>query len=392
MMKNTFVNTEAGAPITNMRDVQTAGSRGPTLLQDTNLFEHLQIHNRERIPERIVHPRGITVKGEFRCTDSTSDLTIADFLQNPGDTIPCAVRFSTVINSKDSPEWLRDPRGFALKLYTNQGNLDIVSINWPVFFIRDGIRFPDAIRALKPSPKTGRQEWWRIYDYFANYPESVHAFTYLLDDIGTPLGFKHYNGFSINTFKFINKEGKEMLFRWHFQNVMGEKGQLDQDACRQQFSSHSTEIMESIENGDYPKYNLMIQVLDPENTPPLNFDPLDSTREWPTPLFPYRKVGEFILNENIQSVFSENEQIAFSPHRMVPGIEASDDKLLQARLIAYVDTQRYRLGTNNQELPINAPKCPFAMDMHIDGAMHFKTDTRGEQDINYFPRLSLIHI
>jgi len=385
MLKNPpLVNAENGCPIDNMRDSWTAGSRGPTLIQDTALFENLQIQNRERIPERTVHARGMTAKGEFRCTDSASDLTIAEFLQRPGETCPIAVRFSTVINRADSPEWLRDPRGFAVKMYTKQGNYDIVANNWPVFFIRDAIRFPEAVRAMKPSPKTGRQEFWRFWDYFANFPESLHAFSYYFDDIGTPLGYRHYHGFSIDTFKFINKEGKETLFRWHFQNVMGEKGQLDQDACKQAFSAHTTELLESIEAGDYPKYNVMVQVLDPENLPPLSFDPLDITREWPTALFPFRKVGEFVLNENIQGIFAENEQIAFSPSRMVPGIGPSDDKSLQGRLIAYTDTQRYRLGVNNQQLPINAPKCPH-MDIHADGLMHFKLDTKGDQDINYFP-------
>jgi catalase len=364
------LTTNAGASVDNAKMSQTLGPRGPVLLQDFALIESLQVQNRERIPERVVHARGMTVKGEFTCTDDVSDLTIADFLQTPGKTTKLAARLSTVIHSKDSPEYLRDVRGFALKLYTQQGNYDMVGNVWPVFFVRDGIRFPEMVRALKPNPRTNNQEWWRIWDFFSNYPESTHAFTFLLDDIGIPKSYRHLNGFSINTYKMVNAQGRETFFRWRIESELGEVGQLDEEACKQNFSAHSRDLMDAIDRGEFPKYNFFIQTMT-EDQFPTTFDPLDATKDWPLDQFPKRKIGEMIFNENIDGFFAESESIAFAPSRMVPGIEPSDDKLLQSRLFAYADTQTYRLGINNQMLPINAPQCPFR-DSHVDGVMHFR--------------------
>lgn len=254
-------------------------------------------------------------------------------MQTNGAKTPLALRFSTVIHGVHSPEFLRDPRGFAIKLYTQQGNYDIVGNNWPIFFIRDGMRFPEMVRSFKPNPKTGNQEWWRILDFFSNFPEATHALTWLLDDIGIPLSYRYMHGWGIHTYKMINKDGNETLFRWYFQSLLGEKGQLDDDAVQQPFSFHTTDLIEAIQRGEFPRYNVFIQTMDPAK-PPTTFDPLDPTKEWPVSQYPYRKVGEIVLNENVESFFTENEQIAFAPSRMVPGVAPSNDKLLQARLFA----------------------------------------------------------
>jgi len=378
-----IMTTNAGAPIDDMKHSQTVGPRGPTLFQDLELIERLQVQNRERVVERVVHARGVTVKGEFVVTEDLSDLTIAHFLQERGRKTPIAVRFSVVIHGMHHPEFLRDIRGFSVKFYTQEGNYDIVANNWPVFFVRDGIRFPEMIRSLKPNPKTGLQEFWRIYDYMSNYPESITAMMFFFDDIGIPKSYRHINGFSINTFKFVNNQGKETFFRWRFESDLGEQGLTDQEAILQHFSGHTSDLLNSIARDEFPKYHVYVQTMT-EDQFPNNFDPLDATKEWPVKDFPKRKVGEFILNELPKSFFTDNELIAFAPGRLVPGIAPSNDKLLQARLFAYLDTQTYRLGINNQMLPINAPICPFR-DNHLDGMMHFRTDSASTREINYFP-------
>lgn len=385
MHSSRHLTTISGAPVDNMRTSETIGPRGPVLLQDSLLQDQLQIFTRENIPPRVVHARGMSCKGEFMVTQNLSDITTADFLQKDGQRTPIAVRFSTVIPSHSSPEFLRDPRGFAVKFYTNQGNYDVLALNWPIFFIKDGIRFPDAVHALKPNPITYNQEFWRIWDYFAHYPESMHAMTYYMDDLGIPRSYRHLNGWSINTFKMLNRQGQETLFRWHFQSLQGEEGLIEEVACQEHYSFHTLDLQNAINRGEYPRYRVMIQTMDPNVMPP-DFDPLDATKEWPIDRFPLREVGELHLNENIKSFFLENEQIAFAVSRLVPGIAPTDDKLLQARLFAYSDAQRYRIGINNQMLPINAPRCPF-VDQHSDGHMNFSPISRSGREINYYPSM-----
>uniref|UniRef100_A0A0A0L0R0 Catalase n=1 Tax=Cucumis sativus TaxID=3659 RepID=A0A0A0L0R0_CUCSA len=293
-----FWTTNSGAPVWNNNSALTIGSRGPILLEDYHLVEKLANFDRERIPERVVHARGASAKGFFEVTHDITHLTCADFLRAPGTQTPVIVRFSTVIHERGSPETLRDPRGFAVKFYTREGNFDLVGNNFPVFFVRDGMKFPDMVHALKPNPKSHIQENWRILDFFSHHPESLHMFTFLFDDLD--------------------------------------------------------------------KYD---------------FDPLDVTKTWPEDILPLQPVGRLVLNKNIDNFFAENEQLAFCPAIIVPGIYYSDDKLLQTRIFSYADTQRYRLGPNYLQLPVNAPKCAYHNNHH-DGFMNFMDR---DEEINYFP-------
>eukprot|EP00992_Anisonema_acinus_P013049 TRINITY_DN8524_c0_g1_i1.p1 TRINITY_DN8524_c0_g1~~TRINITY_DN8524_c0_g1_i1.p1 ORF type:complete len:504 (+),score=95.68 TRINITY_DN8524_c0_g1_i1:46-1557(+) len=376
----------SGKPVDDAINSQSVSAEGPILLQDYQLIERLQIHNRERIPERNVHARGTGAKGYFKATADVSNLTFAKFLEK-GKTTPISCRFSSVIHSKGSPEWLRDPRGFALKFYTEEGNYDVVGLNFPVFFIRDGIRFPEMIRALKPNPVSGVQEWWRIWDYFSHFPESTHMFTWLMDDVGVPTSYRHVDGWGIHTYKWINTAGKETWVRYYYKSNQGVKSFLtDQEAMMQHFTYMTTDMYENIKNGTFPSWKVYIQKMTPEQAAGLSWNPLDTTYAWPVSQFPYMEIGEFTFNENPTSQFLENEMMAFSPAHFIPGIEPSDEKMLQTRMFAYADTQRYRLGVNNQMLPINKPKCPF-MDNHIDGAMNFMTapESKSTQEVNYYP-------
>jgi len=376
--------TNSGAPVDDITNSETVSRNGPILLQDGWLIERLQVHNRERIPERNVHARGATAKGYFRVTKDVTQYTFADFLNSVGKTTPIACRWSTVIHERGSPEFLRDPRGFAVKFYTQQGNYDVVGLNFPVFFIRDGIRFPEMIRSLKPNPKNGQQEWWRIWDYFSNFPESTHMFSWLMDDVGIPAGYNFLDGWGVHTFKWISASGKETWVRYYYQSAQGVVSLQDDEAILKYFSFATADLYDTIANGTFPKWTVYVQTLDPTKKYNITFDPLDTTKMWPFDVFPLQEVGEMVFNANVDSQYLENEQIAFSPARLVPGIEPSDEKMLQTRLFAYVDTQTYRLGVNNQMLPVNRPKCPF-FDNHIDGSMNFNTGGRSADEINYFP-------
>jgi catalase len=391
--------TNWGAPVDEGRASLTVGQTGPVLLQDALLIDRLQTQNRERIPDRVVHARGAVGKGTFKVTHNCSDLTIADFLNTDGQETKMAVRFSTVIHGRDSPEFLRDPRGFAVKFYTDEGNYDIVGNNWPVFFVNDAIRFPELVRAMKPDPVTNAVEWWRRLDFLGHYPQTAHALTFLLDDAGIPRNYRVADGFGIHTFKMLNSEGNEVYIRWQWLNQQGatddtpEKAyMLDEEAVLMPFGGHGQDLFESIEQGDFPKWTLYLQTLDPdhlydtewlENT--LDFDPLDASKLWPVDQFPLREVGVMELNENPYSKYLEDDMIAFAPSRMVPGILPSNDKLLQGRLFSYVDAQRYRLGSNYMQLEVNRPKNPY-FDGHIDGWMN-QQGRRGASAsrVNYFP-------
>ncbi|GJD10559.1 Catalase isozyme 1 [Galdieria sulphuraria] len=333
-----YLTTNNGAPVYNNQESLTVGPRGPVLLEDYHFIEKLAQFDRERIPERVVHARGIVSKGYFEVTDDITDLTCADLFRAVGVRTPVAVRFSTVTHSRHSPETLRDPRGFATKFYTREGNWDLVGNNFPVFFIRDGIKFPDLIHAFKPNPRTERQEWWRIFDFLSHHPESCHVLTFHLDDVGIPKNYRTMIGSGVNTFSRNNA-------------------------------------------GDYPEYTLCIQTMDPAAENDYDFDPLDDTKIWPEDMFPKRPVGRLILNKNVDNFFLESEQIAFCPGVMVPGIYASDDKMLQTRMFSYSDTQRHRLGPNYLMLPINSPKCSYHNNHH-DGFMNFM---HRQSEINYLP-------
>lgn len=379
-----FWTSNQGAPVWNNNSSLTVGERGPVLLEDYHLVEKLAQFDRERIPERVVHARGAVAKGFFEVTHDISHLTCADFLRAPGVQTPVIVRFSTVIHERGSPETLRDPRGFAVKFYTREGNFDLVGNNIPVFFIRDGIKFPDVIHALKPNPKTHIQEAWRIMDFFSHVPESCHMFTFLFDDWGIPSDFRHIEGFGVHTFKFINREGKETYCKFHWKPTCGLKFLLDEEAVIVGGTNHShatKDLYDAIASGNYPEWKLCIQTMDPADEDRFDFDPLDDTKIWPENLFPLQPVGRMVLNKNIDNFFNENEQLAFCPGVIVPGIYYTDDKMFQTRVFSYSDTQRHRLGPNYLLLPVNAPKCSHHNNHH-DGFMNFM---HRDEEVNYFP-------
>ncbi|GFR42897.1 hypothetical protein Agub_g3891 [Astrephomene gubernaculifera] len=379
-----YWTTNYGAPVWNNNNSLTVGPRGPILLEDYHLVEKLAQFDRERIPERVVHARGATAKGFFEVTHDISHLTAADFLRAPGVQTPLIVRFSTVVHERGSPETLRDPRGFAVKFYTREGNFDLVGNNMPVFFIRDGMKFPDLVHAFKPNPKTHIQENWRIMDFLSHIPESAHMLTFLLDDAGIPLNYRHMPGFGVHTFKLINKAGKETYVKFHWVPKCGEKYLLPDQAVMVGGSCHShatKDLYDAIAAGDYPEWTLMIQTMNPADEDKYDFDPLDVTKTWPVEQFPLQPVGRMVLNRNPDNFFAENEQVAFCPAIIVPGIAYSDDKLLQTRIFSYADTQRHRLGPNYLLLPVNAPKCPHHNNHH-EGFMNFM---HRDEEINYFP-------
>jgi len=376
--------TNSGAPVWNNNNSLTVGTRGPILLEDYHLVEKLANFDRERIPERVVHARGASAKGFFEVTHDITHLTCADFLRAPGVQTPVIVRFSTVIHERGSPETLRDPRGFAVKFYTREGNWDLVGNNIPVFFIRDGMKFPDMIHALKPNPKNHIQEGWRIADFFSHHPEAMNMFSFLLDDIGVPLNYRHMEGFGVHTFMLINKEGKETLVKFHWKPTCGVKSLLEDEIVQVGGSNHShatQDLYEAIAAGDYPEWRLFIQTMDPADQDKFPFDPLDVTKIWPEDVFPLQPVGRMVLNRNPDNFFNENEQLAFCPALVVPGITYSDDKLLQTRIFSYADTQRHRLGPNYLQLPVNAPQCAHHNNHH-DGFMNFM---HRDEEVNYFP-------
>ncbi|KAF2312490.1 hypothetical protein GH714_034861 [Hevea brasiliensis] len=381
---SSFFTTNSGAPVWNNNNSLTVGSRGPILLEDYHLVEKLANFDRERIPERVVHARGASAKGFFEVTHDISHLTCADFLRAPGVQTPVIVRFSTVIHERGSPETLRDPRGFAVKFYTREGNFDLVGNNFPVFFIRDGIKFPDMVHALKPNPKSHIQETWRILDFFSHHPESLHMFTFLFDDIGIPQDYRHMDGSGVNTYTLINKAGKAYYVKFHWKPTCGVKSLLEDEAIRVGGSNHShatQDLYDSIAAGNYPEWKLFIQTIDPADEEKFDFDPLDVTKTWPEDILPLQPVGRLVLNRNIDNFFAENEQLAFCPSIVVPGVYYSDDKLLQTRIFSYSDTQRYRLGPNYLQLPANAPKCAHHNNHH-DGFMNFM---HRDEEVNYFP-------
>ncbi|BBN10895.1 catalase [Marchantia polymorpha subsp. ruderalis] len=376
--------TNSGAPVWNNNSSLTVGPRGPVLLEDYHLVEKLAQFDRERIPERVVHARGFSAKGYFEVTHDISHLTTADFLRAPGVQTPLITRFSTVIHEIGSPETLRDPRGFAVKFYTREGNFDMVGNNIPVFFIRDGMKFPDMIHSLKPNPKTNVQEMWRAMDFFSHIPESLHMFSFLFDDWGVPYNFRHMEGFGVHTFKLINKAGKETYVKFHWKPSCGVKFLLEEEAVIVGGTNHShmtQDLFDTIAAGNYPEWGLFIQTMEPCMEDAYDFDPLDDTQTWPEDKFPLQPVGKMVLNKNIDNNFAENEQLAFCPGIIVPGIYYTDDKMFQTRIFSYSDSQRHRLGPNYLMLPVNAPKNKHHNNHH-EGFMNFM---HRDEEVNYFP-------
>jgi catalase len=370
-----------GSPVGDNQNSQTAGADGPVLLQDSQLIEKLQRFDRERIPERVVHARGTGAFGEFIPSADISDLTTAQVFA-PGSKTPVFVRFSTVMGSRGSPEQARDPRGFAIKFYTTQGNWDMVGINWPIFFIRDAIKFPDFVHANKPSAVTGVQDANLAFDFFAHTPEATNMLTHLYSNDGMPDSYRHMDGFAVHAFKFVNAKGEVHYVKFHWASVQGKKSLRPNEIANSigaDWNLMSNDLYGAIRKGDFPKWDLYVQILKPSDLNKFSFDALDDTKEWLG--VPERKVGTMTLNRVPDNFFESTEESAFAPSRLVPGIEPSEDRMLQGRNFSYADTQMYRLGANFNSLPINRPVTEVRNN-NQDGAMN-ASGRKGE--VNYEP-------
>jgi catalase len=371
-----------GSPVGDNQNSETAGPRGPVLLQDSHLIEKLQRFDRERIPERVVHARGTGIYGEFVASSDISALTNAQVF-TPGAKTPVFVRFSTVMGYRGSPEQARDPRGFAIKFYTQHGNWDIVGINQPVFFIRDAIKFPDFVHANKPSAVTGVQDANLAFDFFAHTPEATNMLTHMYSAIGMPDSYRHMDGFAVHAFKFVNAKGEVHYVKLHFKSQQGLHNIAGKDvgtSIGTDWNLMSNDLYGAVKAGQFPRWDLYVQLLSPADLDKFDFDPLDDTKEWPATI-PERKVGTMTLNRIPDNYFDSTEESAFAPSRLVPGIEPSEDRMLQGRLFAYADTQMYRLGANFSQLPVNRALAPV-VNNNQDGAMNVGA-RKGE--VNYEP-------
>lgn len=357
-MTKTILTTSAGAPVADDNNSISVGPRGPLTFDNHYLFEKLAHFNRERIPERVVHARGAGAHGHFTLTKSLSDLTVADFLQREGEKTEIFIRFSTVGGGQDSSDYARDPRGFSVKFYTQQGNYDIVGNNTPVFFLNDPIKFPDFIHSQKKNPQTNLPDPRMAWEFWANHPQSLHQMTILMSDRGIPASFRQMHGFSSHTLSLWNAKGERFWVKWHFKSQQGIANVRSEDAGKLPPFGAQQDLFESIEKGDFPRWSVKIQVMTQAESETYDINPFDLTKVWPHADFPLQEIGELELNRNVQNYFAEVEQVAFAPSNLVPGTGASPDKMLQARLLAYQDAHRYRVGTNHNQLPINAPRCP----------------------------------
>ncbi|MEN2397994.1 catalase KatB [Pseudomonas halotolerans] len=370
-----------GAAVGDNQNSQTAGPDGPTLLQDVQLIQKLQRFDRERIPERVVHARGTGAHGTFTVSNDLSDLTKAKVFA-AGQATPVFVRFSAVVHGNHSPETLRDPRGFATKFYTAEGNWDLVGNNFPTFFIRDAIKFPDMVHAFKPDPRTNLDDDARRFDFFSHVPEATRTLTELYSNSGTPASYREMDGNSVHAYKLVNAKGEVHYVKFHWKSLQGLKNLDPKEVVKVQghdYSHMTNDLVSHINKGDFPKWDLYVQVLSPQDLSTFDFDPLDATKIWPG--VPERKVGQMVLNRNPANVFQETEQVAMAPANLVPGIEPSEDRLLQGRVFSYADTQMYRVGPNALQLPINAPKVAVN-NGNQDGAMNSGSTSTG---VNYQP-------
>lgn len=390
-----ILTNRQGHPISDNQDSQTVGPRGPATLENYELLEKIAHFDRERIPERVVHARGTAAHGFFESygtigNEPASTFTRAKVLTEKGKRCEAFVRFSTVIHSKDSPETLRDPRGFAVKLYTQDGNWDIVGNNLRIFFIRDAIKFPDFIHSFKPDPVTNVQHPNRQFDFVSQTPESINMITLLFSPRGIPADYRHQVGAGVNTYKLVNSAGETVLCKFHWIPKQGVKSLTTAEASAiqaKEFGHATKDLYTAIEAGDFPEWEFCVQIMSDDAHPELSFDPLDDTKQWPEADFPLLPLGRLVLDRNPSNVFAETEQSAFGTGVKVDGIDFSDDKMLVGRTFSYSDTQRYRVGPNYQQLPINAPK----KDVHTnqrDGSMAHHVDAGGANaHVNYEPSI-----
>jgi len=368
--------TTAGNPIADNQNSLTAGARGPVLLQDYQLIEKLAHQNRERIPERVVHAKGWGAHGTFTVTHDISRYSRARLFGEVGKQTPVLARFSTVAGELGAADAERDVRGFSLKFYTEEGNWDLVGNNTPVFFIRDPYKFPDFIHTQKRHPKTHLRSATAMWDYWSLSPEALHQITILMSDRGIPVSPMHMDGFGSHTFSFINGDGERFWVKFHFKTRQGKVNHTSDEAAQvigQTRESYQEALFGAIEAGDYPKWDLKVQIMPETDAEKTAYNPFDLTKVWPHADYPLIPVGTLELNRNPENYFTDIEMAAFSPSNIVPGIGFSPDKVLQARIFSYADAHRYRLGTHYEALPVNAPKCPVN-HYHADGPMRFFTN------------------
>lgn len=393
----TTLTNRQGHPVYDNQNSRTIGDRGPATLENYQFLEKISHFDRERIPERVVHARGVTAFGYFEATGKWGDTPIAEFtraklFQTAGKKTDIALRFSTVIGGRDSSEAARDPRGFAVKFYTEDGNWDLVGNNLAVFFIRDAIKFPDVIHSLKPDPVTFRQEPNRIFDFMSQTPESMHMLVNLFSPRGIPADYRHQQGFGVNTYKWVNANGDTKLVKYHFIPKQGVRSMTEEDAANVQANDlgHATkDLYDCIGAGDFPEWEMRVQMMDDHEHPELDWDPLDDTKTWPENDFPAQTIGKIVLNRMPDNFFAENEQIAFGTGVLVDGLDFSDDKMLVGRTFSYSDTQRYRVGPNYLQLPVNSPKNAHVSTNQRDGQMAYYVDGTGENPhVNYEPSIT----
>lgn len=374
-----------GCPVASVTKSLTVGPRGPILLQDTALVEHLAAFDRERIPERVVHAKGAGAFGYFEVTHDITQYCKARVFERVGKRTPLGIRFSTVGAESGSSDTVRDPRGFAVKFYTEDGNWDLVGNNTPIFFIRDPFLFPSFIHTQKRNPQTHLRDADMFWDFISLRPETTHQVSFLFSDRGIPDGYRHMNGYGSHTFKMVNKDGKAVYCKFHLKTDQGIKNLPVDDAGRiagDEPDYGIRDLYNAIAENKFPSWTMYIQVMTFDQAETYKYNPFDLTKVWPHSDFPLIPVGKVVLNRNPENYFAEVEQIAFSPANMVPGIEPSPDKMLQGRLFSYTDTHRHRLGPNYAQIPVN---CPYAKPRTYTRDGFMSQDRHQGGAPNYFP-------
>jgi catalase len=380
-----YQTTAAGNPVADNQNTQTAGPRGPALMQDYQLMEKMAHFNRERVPERVVHAKGAGAFGNLLVTHDLARYTRAKLFAKVGNCCPMFARFSTVAGEMGSADTARDPRGFALKFYTEEGNWDLVGNNTPVFFVRDALKFSDFIHSQKRDPATGLRDNTMQWDFWSHSPESLHQVTTLFSDRGIPATLRHMNGYSSHTYSLWNEAGERFWVKWHFKTLQGIQTLTNAQAATiagTDLDYHRRDLHDAIARGDFPQWRVQIQIMPELQARSYAIHPFDLTKVWPHADYPVMDVGVMTLTQNPRNYFAEVEQAAFEPGNMPPGMGASPDKVLQARLLSYPDAHRHRIGIQYAALPVNRPHCPVKT-YHRDGASRF--DGNGEGGVNYEP-------
>ena len=385
MKKKQKLTNNVGAPVADNQNVQTAGKRGPMLLQDVWYLEKLAHFDREVIPERRMHAKGSGAFGTFTVTHDITKYTKAKVFSQVGKKTDVFVRFSTVAGERGAADAERDIRGFAIKFYTEEGNWDLVGNNTPVFFLRDPLKFPDLNHAVKRDPRTNLRSAKNNWDFWTNLPEALHQVTITMSERGIPYSYRHMNGYGSHTFSLINAGNERIWVKFHLKTQQGIKCLTDEEAeviVAKDRESHQRDLYDSIEKGDFPKWDMKIQVMTMEQAKKSSSNPFDLTKVWPHKEYPLMDVGVLELNKNPENYFADVEQAAFNPANIVPGIGFSPDKMLQGRLFSYGDAQRYRLGVNHHLIPVNQARCPVH-GYHRDGLM--RTDDNYGSTLGYEP-------